>query len=69
MVTELEEVPDCAVLDISGAISGVAREARMTQNQWKKLQQQQSAMAQQGMMMHNQGSMMPPQGMQAQPPQ
>jgi len=69
MVTELEEVPDCAVLDISGAISGVAREARMTQNQWKKLQQQQSAMAQQGMMMHNQGSMMTPQGMQAQPPQ
>jgi len=47
MVTELEEVPDCAVLDISEAISGVAREARMKQNQWKKLQQQQSAMAQQ----------------------
>ncbi len=67
MVTELEEVPDCAVLDISGAISGVAREARMKQNQWKKLQQQ-SAMAQQGMMMHNQGSMtLPPQGLQAQP--
>eukprot|EP00986_Skeletonema_menzelii_P002419 scaffold652_cov142-Skeletonema_menzelii.AAC.6 len=69
MVTELEEVPDCAVLDISGAISGVAREARMKQNQWKKLQQQQSALAQQGMMMHNQSSMIPPQGMQAQPPQ
>ena len=69
MVTELEEVPDCAVLDISGAISGVARDARMKQNQWKKLQQQQSAIAQQGMMMHNQGSMIPPQGMQAQPPQ
>ena len=71
MVTELEEVPDCAVLDISGAISSVARDARMKQNQWKKLQQQQqqSAMAQQGLMMHNQGSMMPPQGLQAQPPQ
>ena len=68
MVTELEEVPDCAVLDISEAISGVARGARMKQNQWKKLQQQQSAMAQQGMMMHNQGSMIPSQGMQAQPP-
>jgi len=69
MVTELDEVPDCAVLDISEAISGVAREARMKQNQWKKLQQQQSAMAQQGMMMHNQSSMMPPQGMQGHPPQ
>lgn len=67
MVTELDEVPDCAVLDISGAISGVARDARMKQNQWKKLQQ--SALAQQGMIMHNQGSMMPPQGMQGQPPQ
>jgi hypothetical protein len=66
MVTELEEVPDCAVLDISGAISKVAREARMMQSQWKKMQQQ-SAMAQQGMMMHNQGSMMPPQGIQVQP--
>ena len=40
MVTELEELPRDAVLDISGAISGVARQARMKQNQWSKLQQQ-----------------------------
>ncbi|KAL3817124.1 hypothetical protein ACHAXA_009955 [Cyclostephanos tholiformis] len=41
MVTELDEVPDDAVLEISTAISAVAREARMKQNQWTQLQQQQ----------------------------
>ena len=45
MVVELEEVPDDAVLDISGAISGMARQARMKQNQWSKIQQQQHALA------------------------
>jgi len=47
MVMELEEVPDNAVLDISEAISGVARKARMKQNQWGKLQQHQQDMLQQ----------------------
>ena len=41
MVTELDEVPDDAVLEISTAISAVARQARMKQNQWTQLQQQQ----------------------------
>eukprot|EP00571_Detonula_confervacea_P012855 CAMPEP_0172303020 /NCGR_PEP_ID=MMETSP1058-20130122/4623_1 /TAXON_ID=83371 /ORGANISM="Detonula confervacea, Strain CCMP 353" /LENGTH=1418 /DNA_ID=CAMNT_0013013699 /DNA_START=255 /DNA_END=4511 /DNA_ORIENTATION=- len=46
MVMELDEVPDDAVLSISESISGVARQARMTQNQWMKLQQQQQAQQQ-----------------------
>jgi hypothetical protein len=41
MITELDEVPDDAILEISTAISAVAREARMKQNQWTQLQQQQ----------------------------
>jgi len=70
MVTELDEVPDDAVLDISEAISGVARQARMKQSQWAQLQQQnfiaQQALQQQGMMIHSQGPIVQPQGIQPQ---
>eukprot|EP00970_Alexandrium_tamarense_P011302 scaffold2448_cov348-Alexandrium_tamarense.AAC.1 len=82
MVMELDEVPDDAVLDISEAISGVARQARMKHNQWAQMQNQQqntmqqnmfgigggmpNGQQQQGMMMHPQGGMMQPQGMQPQ---
>lgn len=72
MVTELEEVPDDAVLGISEAISGVARQARMKQNQWTKQQQQQQSILQQQqqhsqsmMSMHSQGSVPMQQGIQA----
>lgn len=56
MVTELDEVPDDAVLEISTAISAVAREARMKQNQWTQLQQQQqqNALVQQALHQQNQ---------------
>ncbi|KAL7473707.1 hypothetical protein ACHAXS_014200 [Conticribra weissflogii] len=70
MVTELDEVPEDAVLDISEAISGVARQARMKQNQWAQLQQQNflalQALQQQGIMMHPQGPLVQPQGIQPQ---
>jgi len=79
MITELDEVPDDAILEISEAISGVARHARMKQNQWTELQQQQqqNVLAQQAlhlqhqqhsqsmMALHTPGSALPPQGMEA----
>ncbi len=79
MVTELDEVPDDAILEISEAISGVARHARMKQNQWTDLQQQQqqNVLAQQAlhlqhqqhsqsmMALHTPGTAIPPQGMEA----
>lgn len=75
MVTELDEVPDDAVLGISEAISGVARQARMKQNQWTKQQQQQQQQqsilqqqqqhSQSMMSMHSQGSVPMQQGIQA----
>lgn len=80
MVTELDEVPDDAILEISEAISGVARHARMKQNQWTELQQQQqqNVLAQQAlhlqhqqhsqsmMALHTPGSSsIPPQGLEA----
>lgn len=56
MVTELDEVPDDAILEISEAISGVARHARMKQNQWTELQQQQqqNVLAQQALHLQHQ---------------
>ena len=61
MVMELDEVPNDAVLDISEAISGVARHARQ-QNVIQQKQKQQ-----QGMMMHTSAGIMPSQGIP--PPQ
>jgi hypothetical protein len=79
MVTELDEVPDDAILEISEAISGVARQARMKQNQWTELQQQQqqNVLAQQALhlqhqqhsqsmlALHTPGTAIPPQAMEA----
>lgn len=62
MVMELDEVPNDAVLDISEAISGVARQVRQKNFLAQKHQQH-------GMLIHPQGGIIQSQGIPPQPPQ